>query len=181
MKEFIVKVEAVLSAQSDTNFVTSRQPNIEVTYGGIPGDLHFGLTRLAGSREKMYKRGTEIFNRRQLTLVSIEECEEVARKLGIPHVLPEWLGANILVSGYPEITTIPVGSRFLSSNGVGLYNEGENEPCIGPGEIIAAQYPEFEKLAPRFVKAAYKSRGIICSVEVPGNISVGEELRLILA
>lgn len=29
---------------------------ISIDYGGIPGDLHFGLTKTAGAREPMYKK-----------------------------------------------------------------------------------------------------------------------------
>ena len=68
------------------SFVTEKQAKIVIDYGGIPGDLHFGLTKKAGAREPMYKRGTEIFNRRQISIVSVEECLEIAGRLNIPAV-----------------------------------------------------------------------------------------------
>ena len=35
------------------SFVTEKQAKIVIDYGGIPGDLHFGLTKKAGAREPM--------------------------------------------------------------------------------------------------------------------------------
>lgn len=99
------------------SFVTEKQAKIAIDYGGIPGDLHFGLTKKAGAREPMYKRGTEIFNRRQISIVSVEECLEIAGRLNIPAVLPEWLGANIALSGLPDLTSLREGSRIVFPSG----------------------------------------------------------------
>lgn len=90
---------------------------ISIDYGGIPGDLHFGLTKTAGAREPMYKKGTEIFNRRQISIVSVEECLAIAERLNIPAVLPEWLGANIALSGLPQLTHVREGSRLIFPSG----------------------------------------------------------------
>ena len=61
----------------------------------------------------MYLRGTEILNRRQITIVSVEELDRIAEELGVESVLPEWLGANILVKGFPELTKLTMGSSFF--------------------------------------------------------------------
>ena len=55
----------------------------------------------------MYPRGTEILNRRQITIVSVEELERIAEELGVVSVLPEWLGANLLLKGFSELTNSP--------------------------------------------------------------------------
>lgn len=102
------------------SFVTKKREEISIDYGGIPGDLHFGLTKAAGAREPMYKRGTEIFNRRQISIVSVEECLVIAEKLNIPAVLPEWLGANISLSGHPHLTRLREGSRLVFPSGAAL-------------------------------------------------------------
>lgn len=72
------KAEGVYIADTES-FVTKQMDKLDFDYGGIPGDLHFGLTK-SGAREPMFSRGTEIFNRRQISIVSIEECDEIALK-----------------------------------------------------------------------------------------------------
>ena len=172
------KIEAVLVADKQGTFVSRRVSKLNLEYGGIKGDLHFGLTKKAGSREKMYPRGKEIFNRRQITIVSVEECARVAAKLGIERILPEWLGANIFISGFPDLTQLKEGSRILFPSGAGLLCEGENDPCIQPGKVLQQQFPDEEKLAPRFVKAAMGLRGIVAIVECQGEIHSGEEVEI---
>ena len=72
--------------------------NLDLTFDGIDGDFHTGLTRPADVRTLMlYKRDTPIRNVRQLTLVSVEELQQVADGMGIPDLRPEWLGTNVLV------------------------------------------------------------------------------------
>ncbi|MBG9913379.1 MOSC domain-containing protein [Bacillus sonorensis] len=158
------------------SFVTKKREEISIDYGGIPGDLHFGLTKAAGAREPMYKRGTEIFNRRQISIVSVEECLVIAEKLNIPAVLPEWLGANISLSGLPHLTRLREGSRLVFPSGAALLCEGENEPCVQPGEVIQKQFPDKPKLASRFVRQAMGRRGIVCVVERPGLICQGDRV-----
>lgn len=111
-KRMAAKAEGVYIADTES-FVTKQMDKLDFDYGGIPGDLHFGLTKKAGAREPMFSRGTEIFNRRQISIVSIEECDEIALKMGVPSILPEWLGANVAVSGIPDLTSLKEGSRLI--------------------------------------------------------------------
>ncbi|MCM3115368.1 MOSC domain-containing protein [Neobacillus sp. MER 74] len=170
MKVLNARVEALLTTENPENFVTSRVPQIDLMYEGIPGDRHFGYTKLSNGRERMYPRGTEIRNRRQVSILSQEECDEAARRLGIKTIKPEWLGANMVISGFPSLSQLPSGSRILFPSGASLYCEGENFPCIYPGQIIQSYYEDIPKLPQRFVKEAYGLRGIVCSVEREGEI-----------
>jgi hypothetical protein len=170
VKVLNARVEALLTTKNPDSFITSRVPKIELKYEGIPGDRHFGYTKLSNNRERMYPRGTEIRNRRQVSILSLEECDEMARRLGVESIHPEWLGANIVVSGFPNFSQLPSGSRLLFPSGASLYCEGENFPCIHPGQIIQSNYEEIPKLPQRFVKEAYWLRGIVCSVEKEGSI-----------
>ncbi|WP_426450972.1 MOSC domain-containing protein [Paenibacillus sp. S-38] len=173
------RTAAVLAAREPKTFVTSREPEIPVELGGIPGDRHYGLYRKADSRQSFYPRGTLIANRRQISIVSAEECALIAEAMGIPEVRPEWLGANLLLEGYPALTSLPPGTRLLFPEACGLIGEGENLPCRGPGKEIAdaLQLPE---LAGRFIKAAKRRRGIVCSVEREGSIREGDIVRIYL-
>jgi len=180
MKEFEAKTAAILIADQQDTFVTRRIPEAMLEFGGIPGDRHFGVTIGADSRQPMYPRGTEILNRRQITIVSQEECAMIAENLGLERVLPEWLGANLLLSGYPEVTGLTIGSRILFPNGTGLICMGENLPCKLPGEVIQKLHHDHPKLDTRFVRAAYKRRGIVCAVERPGKIHEGDQVRILI-
>lgn len=172
-------VVASLAARKAESFVTAREPRLEIDLGGIPGDRHYGLLRPADVRQSFYPRGTMIANRRQISIVSTEESALTAEKLGIEEVLPEWLGANLLLAGYPQLTLLPQGARLLFSGGVGLICEGENLPCKGPGDVIAAALGD-ASLAARYTSAAKKKRGIVCSVERPGSLASGETVQIIL-
>lgn len=121
----------------------------------------------------MYPRGAEIFNRRQLTVVSLEDCALIAHALGLRQILPEWLGANLALSGVSSLTSLSPGSRLVFASGAGLVCEEENLPCIHPGNIVQSYYPAIPKLASRFVRAALGRRGICCVVESPGMIYAG--------
>jgi hypothetical protein len=172
-------VEAVLIADIPSTFVTRRLEKVDLDFGGIEGDRHFGITAKAGVRQTMYPRGTVIMNRRQLSIVTVEELEEVTRKMGIAEIKPEWLGANILLSGYPQLTELPMGTRMMLPSGGGIICEGENEPCMGPGKQIANQYGE-PQLGQKFVDLAHKKRGIVGYVERPGELKVGDRVEIVL-
>ncbi len=170
----LITVRAVLSTAKLSSFVTSQTSEITVDLAGIPGDRHYGLLRPASPRQKIYPRGTRVANRRQITIVSVEECTKIAENMGLPEIRPEWLGANIM------LTHLALGSRllFAAQAGAGLICEGENLPCLGPGIQIAAFYNR-PQLAKDFVKAAARLRGIICSVEREGTIATGDVCRII--
>ncbi|MFC0215594.1 MOSC domain-containing protein [Paenibacillus chartarius] len=179
MRKFEAVVEAVLRTEHVQSFVTSKVDGLEVDLGGIPGDRHYGLLRPADVRQKFYKRGTMIANRRQLSLLSVEECAQVAAALGIAEIRPEWLGANVLLRGYPELTQLPPGARLLFESGAGIINEGENEPCTGPGRVIAEAVGD-PSLTQRFVKAAWRKRGIVASIELPGQLRAGDKVTVMV-
>jgi hypothetical protein len=174
------KIKAVLIADDPKTFVTRRISEANLEFGGIRGDRHFGITSKADSRQPMYPRGTEILNRRQITIVSVEELDRIAEELGVEAVLPEWLGANVLVKGFPEWTKLTMGSRILFPSGAGLICMGENQPCTLPGDEIQKHYEDHEKLSLRFVRAGYKRRGIVCAVEKPGIIHANDEVQVLV-
>jgi hypothetical protein len=171
-------VECVLLADDPMTFVTREVHGIYLEIGGIPGDRHYGILRPADSRQKIYPRGTMIANRRQISIVSYEECSQIAGLMGLPAIKPEWLGANIMVSGIEKLTELPPGARLLFPDGTGLICEGENLPCVGPGKVIESFYNQ-SGLHRKFVPAAHKLRGIVCSVEREGRINKGDSVKII--
>jgi hypothetical protein len=180
MEKVVATIEAILIADQSETFVTRRVEQVELQFGGISGDRHFGITTNANVRQKMYPRGTVIMNRRQLSLVSVEELANIASQLGVPEIRPEWLGANLVVSGYPDLTLLPMGLRMLLPSGAGIVCEGENEPCTGPGKQIASYYDD-PALTQKFVRVAYKKRGIVGYVERTGALNTGDRVEIQLA
>lgn len=165
-----------LGLQAET-LVTTPVSEVQVTFEGFVGDKHAGWTRLSDSRTPHYERGTLIRNDRQISLVSSEELAEIAQSLSILSVQPEWLGANLLLSGIPHLTRLPPPAHLYFENGAVLSVSGENLPCHGPGKIIQQHYPERADLAQQFVKAARGLRGLVAVVEHPGIITLGERVR----
>ena len=118
-----------------------------------------------------YERGTEIRNTRQISILSSEELVQVANNMEIERVEPEWVGANLLLSGIPALSLLPPSTRLIFDNGVSIVVDMENGPCKYPGEVIDEYFPGYGK---RFPKAAQHLRGITAWVEKEGIISSGE-------
>ncbi len=160
-------------------FVTRALELAVVTYAGLEGDRHAGLTMRAGVRQKHLPKGTEIRNARQLSLVSVEELETIRRALGLVELDYRWLGANVLVRGAPALTRLPPGSRLVCASGAVLVIDGENEPCRKAGQAIVEATGGDLALASRFVKAAQHLRGLVAWVERPGTMRVGDAVTLV--
>jgi MOSC domain-containing protein YiiM len=113
---------------------------------GIAGDRHYGFTFPSNARYPMYPRRTEIRNSRQFSIISQEEMKEVAARLNIAEIPPEWLGANLLTSGIPSLTLLPPSSRLTFPGGAVLIVQGENNPCTHVGRVFMEKLPDQIKL-----------------------------------
>lgn len=170
---FIGKVNGIYISTQPDSLVSARQPQVEAGFSGFEGDKHSGITRRADSRTPYYARGTEIRNDRQVSIVSVEELQQVADALGIPEILPEWLGANLLLAGIPNLTALFPSTRLVFASGAVLRVEQENMPCRGPGKVIEEQTGR-EGIAGLFPQVALHKRGLVASVEKPGLIVEGD-------
>lgn len=174
-----MEVVSLAIADQPGDFQTRPLELAVLSYAGLEGDRHAGLTMKAGPRQKHVPKGTELRNTRQLSLVSVEELAVVAKNLGLQMIDFRWLGANVLVRGAPALTRTPPGTRLVFSSGAVLVNDGENEPCRKSGAAIAKAVGADAALALRFVKAAWHLRGLVAWVERPGVIRVGDTLALV--
>ncbi|WP_185985017.1 MOSC domain-containing protein [Aureimonas mangrovi] len=156
------------------DFVTEAVDALELGFDGIAQDRHGGQTRLSGGREPWYRRGTEIRNERQLSLLSPAELDEIAESLGIAELRAEWIGGNMLVEGIQRMTWLPPRTLLFFEGGVTLKVDGDNAPCRLAGRSVAAHCPGEEGLDLRFVSAARHRRGLVAWVEKPGVIKRGE-------
>lgn len=174
----IGKVGAVYSA-TGKSFITQPVESLELTFEGIKGDRHAGLTRRAGAREPWYPRGTEMRNERQITILSLDELAGVATDMGIDEVRPEWIGGNLTIDGIPHLSMLPARTLLFFEGGVTLKVDFQNLPCRVAGSAIAEKYPDRDPdgLPLDFVKAAKRRRGLLSWVEIPGTIRAGEAVR----
>lgn len=177
LKKLDARTEAILvNSTPDKDLSSSRISSVEVSYEGLQGESHSGLVRSSCVRVRhQYPQGTEIRNTRQISIISTEELAAIAETMGIAELKPEWLGANLLVSGIPNFSQIPPSTRMIFAGGASLVVDLENSPCKYPGDIIDRHHPGFGSL---FAKAAVGRRGVTAWVEREGHINTGDSIRL---
>lgn len=161
---------------STTSIVSEVIDRVNLSYEGIPDDTHSGLTRAACTRfPYLYKKGVEIRNTRQLSIISSEELAEIAAGLELDVLPAGWLGANIELSGIPSLTLLPPSSRLVFSSKATIVVDIENRPCVYPAKIIDSYYPGKGK---KFIKTAKNKRGITAWVEREGLIEPGDSVEV---
>lgn len=167
-------VDAVLAAKG-RDFISAAVSSLQITFEGILFDHHSGLTRKAGGREPWYPRGTVIRNERQISLVAPDELQAAANDMGLAEILPEWMGANIVVSGIPDFSMLPPRTLLFFEGGVTIKIDGQNAPCRATGKAIAAGalVSDVESMTLSFKEAAKRRRGLVGWVEKPGVIVAG--------
>lgn len=143
---------------------------------GLQGDGHRGRERASCRRLSLiYPVGTPIRNTRQISIVSREELAAIADAMGIGTIAPEWLGANLMLSGLPRVSLIPPSSRLVFEGGLSLTVDLENAPCNRPALVLRRHRPD-ERAG--FRAAARHRRGVCAWVERPGRLAVGEAVTL---
>jgi hypothetical protein len=166
-------------ASPDGHYLLSaRVPEVRATLEGLEGDRHAGFTRRADARVPQYPRGTEIHNSRQVSLVAAEELAEIAAHMGVPVIEPEWIGANIVLRGVPNLSHLPPMTRIYFPETAAIALEGENHPCLFPGKAIQHAYPDRAGLGKQFPKAAHHLRGVVGWIERAGMIRAGDTVRI---
>ncbi|WP_300071105.1 MOSC domain-containing protein [uncultured Ruegeria sp.] len=149
---------------------------VSLGFAGDSGARHEGLNRASCVRVKnLYPQGTEIRNVRQLSVLSAEELDAIAREMGLDQLDPSHLGASIVLSGIPDFTHIPPSSRLQAANGLTITVDMENRPCVLPGREIEADQPGY---GAAFKPAAEGRRGVTAWVERPGALQLGDTMTL---
>lgn len=167
-------VRLLASPDRDAGLEKHQPSELKMRFSGVDGDCHGGLTRQSDSRMlKQFKRGTEEKNARQVSILAVEELAEIALAMGIPAVRPEWVGANIVTSGIPDLTLLPPSARLQFPSGATLVVDMENLPCRYPASIIEKHHPE---QLMGFVKAANHKRGVVGWIEAEGVIRAGDAI-----
>jgi len=170
------RVEDVFQTTEPADFKTASRTTLELTFEGLAGDRHGGFTRLSGGREPWYPRGTQMCNERQISILSLEELAQIAARLDIPELKPEWIGGNITVSGIPRLSQVPPRTRLVFEGGTVIRVDGDNAPCRVAGAAIADHNPGHEGLDLKFPQKARRLRGLVGYVEKPGSVRPGESV-----
>lgn len=181
----IGRVEATLILQDFESSRSTPVPKLEVLIRhGARGDRHAG-SRLIDAREKLllahgFRKGAEIANHREVSIVSTEDLAHIQAQLGLPTPIPPGcLGENLVVSGIPDLSELPTGTLLFFQNGETIRNAvltvwDENHPCLAPGAVLQKQYPDHPGLAAKFVRAARSHRGLVASAYSSGVIKPGD-------
>ncbi len=155
---------------------SSTQTQARLTYGGLEGDSHHGLTRPACVRVKdLYPEDTPIRNVRQLSIVSLEDLDLIADEMEMERIVPELLGANLVVRGIPDFTLIPPSTRLQFASGATVTIDMINLPCNFPAREIEKENRGKGKA---FKSAARNRRGVTAWVEREGLIFVGDRVKV---
>ena len=149
---------------------------VPLSYAGIEGEVHAGLTRPSCVRTvTQWPEGTEIRNVRQLSILSAEEMTATAAEMGLERLEPEWVGASMIIEGIDDFSHVPPGARLMNDVGTSLVIDMQNRPCHFPGQEVEKDRPDHGK---SYKTAAKGRRGVTAWVEREGPIAVGDRLVL---
>lgn len=150
---------------------------IESTKSVVPSQ-YYGYSRSSDRRYPGVALGTPIRNRRQITLISEHELLDLATALDVEFLDPEWLNVNVVIDGINLSSYLPRGTTIRCSSGAVLYVEDQNYPCRGSAAAVAKHCAEPDRILREFVPSAIGKRGLLCSIETPGPICVGDSAQI---
>lgn len=166
----------VVASEDRTALIAEPREAMDLTFAGIAGSVHGGVTRASCSRvTAQHPRGTPIGNERQVSILSAEEMAEIAARMGLEALDPARLGASIVIEGIADLSHLPPSSRLQAPSGATLVVDMQNRPCILPARSIDTVHPGFGKA---FKTAANGRRGVTAWVQREGRIALGDTLRL---
>ena len=180
MKQEVGQVVSVHSGSND-DMSKDERSSIRVELNGISGDGHQSYERSTWHGDKQ-AHGTIRRNERQWSAVSIEELSEIQAAMDLVEPLTaSCLGANLCLSGIPQLSRLPKGTLLRFPSGAELIVEEYNPPCLDMGKKLAGKCTTRtgDEVSPTaFSTAAKLTRGIVGVVEVAGAIKAGDEVQV---
>ena len=153
---------------------------LEFAFDGIVGDRHRGFTRAAWELTDKQPGGTERRNERQWSAVAHEDLDAVSTQLNLPAALKAGdVAVNLSIAGVPEFSRLPRGTVLTFEGGVVLIVEEYNPPCARMSQHIADHYHSVNDKPlgqMDFIEASKFCRGLVGVVEVPGIVSIKEDV-----
>jgi len=178
VKRVVARVVSVHAGSND-DLSKDEHPSIQVELDGVVGDRHRSYERRTWQGDKQ-PEGTIRRNERQWSAVSTEELAEIQEAMDLTEPLSATdLGANLCLTGLPELSRMPKGTLLKFPSGAELMVEEYNPPCHDMGKKLAAKYTtrSGEALSSTaFSKAAKLNRGVVGVVEAAGAISAGDDV-----
>ena len=183
------RVDAVLVGGNEVASLARRKIELHVGHG-IRGDRHFG-PRLSDVRDgDLFRfglpKGIGTAGIREVSIVSTEELAVIAVELGLSGPIPPGtIGENVLVSGIPNLTRLPPGTKLFFRNPNGKPRTAvvavwaPNVPCVIAGASVRDAFPNDPTIPVRFAKAANGRRGLVGFVFVSGVVEAGDEVTAI--
>jgi MOSC domain-containing protein YiiM len=166
----------VVTSEDRSALIAAPREAMELTFAGIAGSVHGGVTRASCSRvTAQHLRGTPIGNERQVSILAAEELAQIAARMGLEALDPARLGASIVIEGLPDLSHLPPSSRLQAPSGATLVVDMQNRPCVLPARSIETVHPGYGRA---FKTAANGRRGVTAWVQREGRIALGDTLRL---
>ena len=181
MKRQTMGTVASLHVGNAKKTATTPVPSLTLTFAGIVSDVHSGATRVAGAREPAFRRGTRLANLRQVSLVSTEELDIIAWRMGIERLDPGWLAANIAIEGAGPISQLPRGTIMRFPSGASLYVSELNSPCRAAANLIRRHGRVPEEQMSRFVQHSMGRRGLVAFVYTEGDVNAGDPIEFLFS
>jgi len=155
---------------------------------GPIGDNHAGFDRRLSGHDGDYIRtsrltkGSQVFNWRSWTGLSLEETNAVEQTLGFD-IPVGCLLENITISGIPNFSKLETGTRlvFPAHMSDGNVTQAilavweENGPCRTVGERLETHHG-IEGLKTRFIREAQNKRGVMGFVLSAGTVSCNDQV-----
>lgn len=183
MKRSIGQVENVCLGTTEDELGKEPRLLLNAQLSGFVGDRHGSHERKAWDVGDKQVSGTIRRNERQWSAVSLEELAEIAQTMDLSESLSAAsVGANICLSGVPNLSHLPKGSILKFPSGAELIVEEYNPPCVDMDEKIAAMHSTNSgSTIPEgtFLAASKYSRGVVGVIEVSGIIHVEDKVTVI--
>ena len=182
MKKLTGRVESVHAGKND-DLSKDAHEFIQVELDGIVGDAHRSYVRKAWKGDKQAE-GSIRRNERQWSAISTDELAAISDAMDLTdRITAGTVGANLCLSGIPELSRLPKGSLLKFPSGAELMVEEFNPPCLDMGKVLSKKYQArsgepIEHTA--FSKAAKLNRGIVGVVEAAGRINSGDAVTVVL-
>lgn len=175
-------VDSVYLGTSEETLSKQPRDSLNAQLDGLVGDRHGSIEREAWGAGDKQAEGVIRRNERQWSAVSVEELAAIAKAMDLIEPLSAAsLGANLCLSGVPELSRLPKGSILKFPSGAELMVEEYNPPCLDMGKKLASIHSTQSGKAihdTAFSQAAQYTRGLVGVVEVPGMINAGDRVEV---
>ena len=184
MKKTIGRIEALYQGVRGENLIKHARPSLKAELDGFVGDRHGSFERESWGIGDKQPAGVVRRNERQWSAVSQEELAKISQEMDLCEpVNAGSIGANLCISGVPNLSQLPKGTIFKFPSNAELMVEEYNPPCKGVSKKIASLHTTIsgEPLKENaFSEAAKFSRGLVGVIEVAGEINEGDQFEVLI-